>query len=148
MQRSSLHESDSRLTNHQVFILGVNFPESRLVKSALETFYALGPQSSSRILAKFCIQPRAKVGDVPAKTITHLTAELSNMTIENDAKRKMREDIRRLRDMGSYRGRRHAMGLPVRGQRTRNQVYLMLRAAGDATWAWLTCFADCYGGEV
>lgn len=44
------------------------------------------------------------------------------MTIENDAKRKMRDDIRRLRDMGSYRGRRHAMSLPVRGQRTRTQV--------------------------
>lgn len=62
------------------------------------------------------------MGDVPQRTITQLTAELSNMTIENDAKRKMRDDISRLRDMGSYRGRRHAMGLPVRGQRTRTQV--------------------------
>lgn len=49
------------------------------------------------------------------------------MTIENDAKRKMRDDIRRLRDMGSYRGRRHAMSLPVRGQRTRTQVSDMMR---------------------
>lgn len=44
------------------------------------------------------------------------------MTIEGDLVRKVRGDISRLRDMGSYRGRRHAMGLPVRGQRTRTQV--------------------------
>lgn len=44
------------------------------------------------------------------------------MTIDNDARNIVRENIRRLKDMGSYRGRRHAMGLPVRGQRTRNQT--------------------------
>ncbi|KFY89041.1 hypothetical protein V500_05974, partial [Pseudogymnoascus sp. VKM F-4518 (FW-2643)] len=104
-----------------VFLLGVNFPEAKMVTIALQSFYALGPQSCSRLLAKFSIHPKARIGDIPQRTITQLTAELSNMTIENDAKRKMREDIRRLRDMGSYRGRRHAMGLPVRGQCTRTQ---------------------------
>lgn len=44
------------------------------------------------------------------------------MTIENDLKREMRENIKRLRDIGTYRGKRHALGLPVRGQRTRTQV--------------------------
>lgn len=51
-----------------------------------------------------------------------LNAELSGMTIENDLKREMRENIKRLRDIGAYRGKRHALGLPVRGQRTRTQV--------------------------
>ncbi|KAL2018028.1 hypothetical protein VTK56DRAFT_1344 [Thermocarpiscus australiensis] len=105
-----------------VFILGVNFHEQKLVKKALESFYALGPQTSARILAKYCIHPRAKMGSLPPKTITALTAELSTMTIENDARRIVQENIKRLRDMGAYRGRRHAMGLPVRGQRTRNQI--------------------------
>ncbi|ELR04008.1 hypothetical protein VC83_02972 [Pseudogymnoascus destructans] len=105
-----------------VFLLGINFPESKLATIALQSFYALGPHSCSRLLAKFSIHPLARIGDIPQRTITQLTAELSNMTIENDAKRTMREDIRRLRDMGSYRGRRHAMGLPVRGQRTRTQI--------------------------
>jgi small subunit ribosomal protein S13 len=114
----------------QVFLLGVNFPESKVVTIALQSFYALGPQSCSRLLAKFSIHPRARIGDIPQRTITQLTAELSNMTIENDAKRKMREDIRRLRDMGSYRGRRHAMGLPVRGQGTRTQVCLLFVLSG------------------
>lgn len=47
------------------------------------------------------------------------------MTIETDLRRKVRENIARLKDMGTYRGRRHAMGLPVRGQRTRSQVSIL-----------------------
>ncbi|KAL2170149.1 hypothetical protein VTG60DRAFT_5171 [Thermothelomyces hinnuleus] len=105
-----------------VFIFGVNFNENKLVKKALESFYALGPQTSARILAKYCIHPRAKVGTLPPKTITALTAELSTMTIENEARKIVQDNIKRLRDIGTYRGRRHAMGLPVRGQRTRNQI--------------------------
>ncbi|TPX10437.1 uncharacterized protein E0L32_008656 [Thyridium curvatum] len=104
-----------------VFILGVNFHEQKLVKKALESFYALGPQTSARILAKYYIHPQAKVGSLAPKTVTALTAELSTMTIENDARRIVQDNIKRLRDMGTYRGRRHAMGLPVRGQKTRNQ---------------------------
>jgi small subunit ribosomal protein S13 len=63
-----------------------------------------------------------KMGALPPKTLTALTAELSTMTIESDARRLLQDNIKRLRDMGTYRGRRHAMGLPARGQRTRNQT--------------------------
>ncbi|KAL1854513.1 hypothetical protein VTK73DRAFT_8709 [Phialemonium thermophilum] len=105
-----------------VFILGVNFHEQRLVKKALESFYAIGPQISSRIMAKYCIFPGARVGSLPARTVTALTAELSGMTIENDARKIVQDNIQRLRDIGTYRGKRHAMGLPVRGQKTRNQI--------------------------
>ncbi|KAI9880405.1 MAG: hypothetical protein M1830_003445 [Pleopsidium flavum] len=105
-----------------VFILGVNFPEQRLVKRSLETFYGVGPSFSQRLMAHFHIHPTAKVGGLADKQVQDLTAELSNMTIENDLRRRLRDNIRRLRDMGSYRGRRHAMGLPVRGQRTRTQI--------------------------
>jgi small subunit ribosomal protein S13 len=62
------------------------------------------------------------MGALPPKIITALTAELSTMTIESDARKLVQDNIKRLRDMGTYRGRRHAMGLPVRGQRTRNQI--------------------------
>ncbi|OBT50427.1 hypothetical protein VE04_08584 [Pseudogymnoascus sp. 24MN13] len=113
---------DPPTPRNKVFLLGVNFPESKVITIALQSFYALGPQSCSRILAKFSVHPLARIGDFAQRTITQMTAELSNMTIENDARRKMREDIKRLRDMGSYRGRRHAMGLPVRGQGTKSQI--------------------------
>lgn len=74
------------------------------------------------MLAKHCVHPRTKMGALPQRTITALTAELSVMTIENDARKIVQDNIKRLRDIGTYRGRRHAMGLPVRGQRTRNQI--------------------------
>ncbi|KAK3373783.1 hypothetical protein B0T24DRAFT_703699 [Lasiosphaeria ovina] len=105
-----------------VFILGVNFNENKLVKKALESFYALGPQTSARVMAKYYIHARAKVGTLAPKTVTALTAELSTMTIENEARKIVLDNIKRLRDIGTYRGRRHAMGLPVRGQQTRNQI--------------------------
>ena len=73
-------------------------------------------------MARFHIHPTAKVGSLANKQVLDLTAELSSMTIENDLRRQLRDNIKRLRDMGSYRGRRHALGLPVRGQRTRTQV--------------------------
>ncbi len=92
------------------------------LQKALESFYGLGPTTSVRILAKYSIHPLAKLGSLPPKAVTALTAELSTMTIENEARKIVQDNIRRLRDIGSYRGRRHAMGLPVRGQQTRNQI--------------------------
>ncbi|KAH8664310.1 hypothetical protein BX600DRAFT_464215 [Xylariales sp. PMI_506] len=120
-----------------VFVLGVNFHDHKLVKKCLESFYALGPQTSGRIMAKYSIHPHARLGSLPAKTVTSLTAELSTMTIDNDARRLVQDNIKRLRDMGTYRGRRHAMGLPVRGQKTRNQnssarkLNILERGGGD-----------------
>ena len=73
-------------------------------------------------MAKFSINPWARIGSLKNVTVMDLTAELSNMKIENDLRREVQDNIKRLRDMGTYRGRRHAMGLPVRGQNTRSQV--------------------------
>ncbi|KAJ5035313.1 uncharacterized protein L3040_007788 [Drepanopeziza brunnea f. sp. 'multigermtubi'] len=105
-----------------VFIFNVNFLESRVLKHCLESFYGIGTQHSSRLLAKHSIFPGAKVGDLPSKTVLALNADLTAMKIENDLRREVRSNIARLKDMGSYRGRRHAMGYPVRGQRTRSQI--------------------------
>ncbi|MCJ1436098.1 hypothetical protein MMC27_005476 [Xylographa pallens] len=105
-----------------VFILGIPFPEAQLVKRTLTSFYGIGPLVSSRIMARLSIHPTAKVGSLANKQVLDLTAELSGMTIENELRRQLRDNIARLRDMGSYRGRRHAMGLPVRGQRTKTQT--------------------------
>ncbi|KAI1490330.1 40S ribosomal protein s13 [Biscogniauxia mediterranea] len=105
-----------------VFLGGSNFHPRKFVSRALMTFWGLGPQAAARIMARHTIHPLARIENVSAKTITAITAELSNMTLENDARRIVLENIQRLRDMGTYRGRRHAMGLPVRGQRTRCQI--------------------------
>jgi len=76
----------------------------------------------SRLLAQHHIHPFAKLGELPLPQLNSLVNSLSGLTIENDLRRKVRADIDRLREMGSYRGRRHAMSLPVRGQRTRTQI--------------------------
>ena len=73
-------------------------------------------------MARFHLHPMAKVGSLNNKQVLDLNAELSQMNIENELRRELRDNIRRLRDMKSYRGQRHAQGLPVRGQRTRTQT--------------------------
>ncbi|KAF1949339.1 30S ribosomal protein S13 [Byssothecium circinans] len=104
------------------FIYGFNFTEGTLVKRSLETIFGVGPKVSQRIMAQNHIHPWAKVGSLAQSKLMDLTEELSSMKLENDLRRETQDNIRRLRDMGSYRGRRHAMGLPVRGQRTRTQI--------------------------
>ncbi|KAF2098505.1 mitochondrial 40S ribosomal protein, partial [Rhizodiscina lignyota] len=89
---------------------------------ALESFYGIGPTISARVMAHFHLHPTAKIGSLRNQQLTDLTQHLSDMKIENDLRKTMQENIRRLRDMGTYRGRRHYAGLPVRGQRTRSQV--------------------------
>lgn len=105
-----------------VFILGINFPEQRLVLKTLQYFYGVGPQVSRQLLARLHIHPTARLSSLNQQAVLDITAELSSMKIENDLRRELRENITRLRDMGTYRGRRHAMGMPVRGQRTRTQT--------------------------
>lgn len=73
-------------------------------------------------MARLSIHPTARLASLSSQTVLDVTAELSNMKIENDLRRELRDNIKRLRDMGSYRGRRHAMGMPVRGQGTRTQA--------------------------
>ncbi|TQB72840.1 hypothetical protein MPDQ_006402 [Monascus purpureus] len=122
-----------------VFILGVNFPERNLVKASkpihfihylcqpngfldltapaqksLETFFGIGSFTSSRLLARFHIHPTCKVRDLANKQVLDLTAALSDMKIENDLRRQILDNIKRLKETGTYRGRRHALGLPIK----------------------------------
>lgn len=105
-----------------VFIFGSNFPELNLVSRSLQGFYGVGPKVCSQLMAKFHIHKTARVGGLKESQINNLEGELSTMAVENDLRRQLVDNIKRLRDMGTYRGRRHAMSLPVRGQRTRSQA--------------------------
>jgi small subunit ribosomal protein S13 len=105
-----------------VFLLGVNFPERQLVKASLESFFGIGEHTSTRLLARFHVHPTAKIGELANRQVLDITAALSNMKIENDLRRQVLDNIRRLKETGTYRGKRHALGLPVRGQNTRNQI--------------------------
>ncbi|KAF1815381.1 ribosomal protein S13 [Eremomyces bilateralis CBS 781.70] len=105
-----------------VFILGNPFLDTLLVKKALESFYGIGPVVSRNVMARFHIHPTMKVGSLKDQQLLELNAQLSTMNIDNDLRREMRDNIKKLRDIGCYRGKRHAMGLPVRGQNTKNQI--------------------------
>ncbi|KAK5137619.1 hypothetical protein LTR08_007914 [Meristemomyces frigidus] len=105
-----------------VFIFGVNFPEAWLVSRSLQSFYGIGPNVCTKLMARFHIHKTARIGVLGDRQINDMAAELSTMTLENDLRRQLVENIKRLRDMGTYRGRRHAMSLPARGQNTRSQI--------------------------
>ncbi|KAF7509732.1 hypothetical protein GJ744_007603 [Endocarpon pusillum] len=105
-----------------VFLFSVNFPERRMVKKALQSFFGIGPNVSARLLAKHHLHDTCRVGELANTQILEINATLTEMKIENDLRRQVLGNIARLRDTGTYRGKRHAMGLPVRGQRTKNQT--------------------------
>lgn len=106
----------------QVFLFSRNFPDRRLVTRALQSFFGIGPNVSSQLLARFHLHSNMKMRELSPQQVLDLNAALDGMKIENELKRSVLQDIKRLRDTGTYRGRRHAMGLPVRGQRTRSQI--------------------------
>jgi small subunit ribosomal protein S13 len=73
-------------------------------------------------MARFHLHSTMRMRDLTQPQILELNAHLDGMKIENELKREVLRNIARLRDIGSYRGRRHAMNLPVRGQNTRGQI--------------------------
>ena len=81
-------------------------------------FYGVGPNVAGKLCARLAIHETALIGSLTTSKRTAVDLELSKLVIENDLRRKIQEDIKRLRDMGTYRGRRHAMSLPVRGVST------------------------------
>jgi small subunit ribosomal protein S13 len=73
-------------------------------------------------MSRHHLHANMKMRELSAQQVLDLNAQLDGMKIENELKRSILQDIKRLRDTGTYRGRRHAMGLPVRGQNTRSQI--------------------------
>lgn len=90
-------------------------------------------------MARHHIHPTAAVGELSNDQVLSVTASLTNMKIENDLKREVIANIARLKDTGTYRGRRHAINLPVRGQNTRTQVRYLYRLL----FLWISLVLDC-----
>lgn len=103
-------------------LLGVNLPDRKLVSTALQYFYGIGEPTAHKLCQKLAIPQNLKVIELSELQINELTNTLANMTIETDLKRQVREQVMHHRNINNYIGRRHAMSLPVRGQRTRNNA--------------------------
>lgn len=100
-------------------IAGVNIPEKKQIKIALTYIFGIGLPNSTRILKQVKIDPQKKAKDLSAEELTMLRDSLEKeFTIEGDLRREVMMNIKRLRDIGSWRGSRHQKKLPARGQRT------------------------------
>ena len=103
-------------------ILGKYLPDEKPVRYALLEFVGIGQFTATQICARLQFHQTLTMGEMSERQLNALSHELGEMTLENDLWRGVRDNIARLRRIGSYRGKRHASGLPTRGQNTRNNA--------------------------
>jgi small subunit ribosomal protein S13 len=100
-------------------IAGVDIPKQKRIEIGLTYIYGIGLNSAKKILKETEISPDTRVKDLEEKEVSKLRDLIErNYVVEGDLRKTISFDIRRLMDIGSYRGIRHRRGLPVRGQRT------------------------------
>ena len=104
-------------------IAGVDLPNEKRVEIALCYIYGIGRTLSNQILEKCAISPDTRVKDLTEEESSKIRDVIENQyTVEGDLRREIAMNIKRLTEIGCYRGRRHRMGLPVRGQRTKTNA--------------------------
>lgn len=104
-------------------IAGINIPEQKQIVVALTYIYGIGRPLSEKILAAVKIDPNARASALSAAQINQLKDFIEkNYKVEGDLKRERMMNVKRLKDIGAWRGIRHIKGLPVRGQRTRTNT--------------------------
>jgi small subunit ribosomal protein S13 len=104
-------------------ISGVNIPLNKRVEIGLTYIYGIGRSTSNELLAKVGIEPDRKVRDLTEDEVVQLRELIDGtLTVEGDLRRERSQAIKRLQEIGSYRGLRHRRGLPVRGQNTKTNA--------------------------
>lgn len=103
-----------------VRIAGVVIPNEKRVEVALTYIYGIGLTTSNKILAQTKVDPNIRVKDLTEEAVNALRTVIEKQfRVEGDLRRDVSSNIKRMKDIGTYRGSRHAKGLPVRGQRTK-----------------------------
>jgi small subunit ribosomal protein S13 len=101
-------------------IAGVNLPLNKRVEVGLTYIYGVGPSQAKRILAEAGVDPNTYVKDLTDEEVRKLRDAIDNLaSVEGDLRRERSQNVKRLMEIGSYRGLRHRRGLPVNGQRTK-----------------------------
>ena len=103
-------------------ISGVNIPLNKRVEIGLTYIYGIGRTTSNELLAKAGVEPDRKVRDLTEDEVVSLRDLIDDLTVEGDLRRERSQDIKRLQEIGCYRGIRHRRGLPVRGQKTKTNA--------------------------
>jgi small subunit ribosomal protein S13 len=104
-------------------ISGIDLPKDKRIDIALSYLYGIGRPLTRKILADTQVDPATRVKNLSAADVSKLSSEISkNYKVEGDLRREVQQNIRRLIDIGTYRGLRHRKNLPVRGQRTKTNA--------------------------
>jgi small subunit ribosomal protein S13 len=104
-------------------IAGVNIPLNKRVEVGLTYIYGVGRSTSNQLLAQLGISPDTYVRDLTEDEVAKLRDSIDNdLTVEGDLRRERSQNVKRLMEIGSYRGMRHRRGLPVRGQNTKTNA--------------------------
>jgi len=105
-------------------ILGVDIPKEKRIEIALTYLFGVGRKLSNKILKEAGINPDKRAKELNEEEISHITNTIQKggYKVEGDLRREISQNIKRLMDIGSWRGMRHKKGLPVRGQRTRTNA--------------------------
>ena len=103
-------------------IAGVDIPRNKRVVISLTYIYGIGKTTAQKILKAVNISEDVRVKDLTEDEVTKIRREIENYKVEGDLRREVALNIKRLMEIGSYRGMRHRRGLPVRGQRTKTNA--------------------------
>ncbi|MCW3021423.1 MAG: rpsM [Conexibacter sp.] len=103
-------------------IAGVNVPLNKRVEVGLTYIYGIGRSTSNKLLSNAGISPDTYVRDLTEDEVGKLRDAVDDLTVEGDLRRERSQNIKRLMEIGCYRGLRHRRGLPVRGQNTKNNA--------------------------
>lgn len=103
-------------------ISGIDLPDNKPAWIALTYLYGIGRKNVGKLLKDANIEPTKKAKDLNPEEMNRITKALDNFTVEGDLRKEISENIKRLKEIASYRGIRHGKSLPVRGQRTRSNA--------------------------
>lgn len=103
-------------------IAGVDLPSEKRIEAALPYVYGIGPTLAKKILKSCHLNPDTRTKNLSQEEVNKLAREIEKYKIEGDLRREIAANFKRLQEIGSYRGTRHAKNLPVRGQRTRTNA--------------------------
>ena len=103
-------------------IAGINVPVNKHTEIALTSIFGIGRTRAQKICVEAGVTPTTRIKDLDEGQVENLRTEVAKFTVEGDLRREVSMNIKRLMDLGSYRGIRHRRGLPLRGQRTKTNA--------------------------
>ena len=103
-------------------IAGINIPLNKRAEIGLTYIYGIGRSTSNKVLAEAGVEPDRKVKDLTEDEVRQLREKVDDLLVEGDLRRERSQNVKRLMEIGCYRGMRHRRGLPVRGQNTKTNA--------------------------